>query len=171
MRMLDTLGQGRSKRSYIVTAKGYAMFCINCVPAMDPRAVESAVAWMYAMREGRITRNGKRAPASTLWTKLSQIGFMFFEHDQDIKLMKQAAIKKALKAWEKVDPTKQAPCHTRDEVEDFLKRAPNTSKLLLTKIITTVSIMGLLRSVSEYYIYLLCSPRRARVTHFLSDPH
>jgi hypothetical protein len=94
-RILEDSLAPSSKRAYIFNAKAYALFCISSEPPLHPREVESAAAWMHAMREGRITN--KRVPASSLWTKMSIIGFMFFEHDQDIKLMKQACIKKPLK--------------------------------------------------------------------------
>jgi hypothetical protein len=89
-----------SKRTYIYNAKAYALFCVTSQPPLDPRDVESAAKWMHALRAGTIT--GKRVPATSMWQKMSIVGFMFFEYDQDIKLMKQACIKKPIKQWEKV---------------------------------------------------------------------
>ena len=99
-RILEDSLAPSSKRAYIFNAKAYALFCVSSEPPLHPREVESAATWMHALRAGKIT--GKRVPATSLWAKMSMVGFMFFEHDQDIKLMKQACIKKPIKQWEKV---------------------------------------------------------------------
>ena len=69
-----------------------------------------------------------------------------------------------------MDAIKQSLCHPRDDIERFLQRSPNSAKNLLTKVITLVSIMGLLRSVSVYIMYYRDSGFTSQLHSFFVRP-